>query len=101
MGVDGVNQVLWSLLFFVLVVSLLGGAIAAMVHLVARVHAPAWVIVLVAVPMVLLPVLTAPIYWLVIAATRVSRTARSVETVRPPTADTPAWPPPAPGSRFI
>ena len=64
--------VLEMLLWYVLVAVWILGSIAAIVHLVVRVHAPTWVVVLVAVGMVVVPVIPVVVYWTVIAARHTS-----------------------------
>lgn len=90
------SQVFWSFLYFVALAVWIGGSIAALVHLVTRIHADAWLIVLVAAALFLLPVLTVIVYWLVIAGLRLTRGPRSADA-RP--AKDPSWPPPPPPVR--
>lgn len=70
-------HVFWSFLYFLLFAVWIGGSIAALVHLVTRVHADAWLIVLVAAALLLLPVITVIVYWSVIAGLRLSREPRA------------------------
>ena len=93
------SQVFWSFLYFLAFALWIGGSIGAVVHLVTRVHADAWLIVLVAVALVLLPVITVLVYWLVIASLRLIRGRRQPTSARVrPATDLP-WPPPPPPAR--
>jgi len=95
------SQVFWSLLWFAFLVAWIGGAIAAMVHLVRRVRAPAWVLVPMGVALFVLPLVTVALYWLVIAILRPGRPGRPERPAHAPMGDAPAWPPPAPDSRGV
>ena len=78
------------LLWYALLAAWIVGAIATMVHLVKRVHASAWVLVPVAVALLVLPVITVAVYWLVVAVRRVSRPKQASGPGHAPTADAPA-----------
>lgn len=57
-------------LWYVLMAVWIFGTIAAIVHLVVRVHARAWVVVLVAAAMIVVPVIPVVAYWAVVAGRR-------------------------------
>ena len=71
---------LWYLLMAVWIV----GTIAAIVHLVVRVHAPTWAVVLVAAVMIVVPVIPVVVYWVVIAGRRTMRPPNAPLTSPPP-----------------
>lgn len=75
-------------LWYVLMAAWIFGTIAAIVHLVVRVHAPTWVVVLVAVGMIVVPVIPVVVYWAVIAARRTSRPAAPPLASSPPNLST-------------
>jgi hypothetical protein len=98
-----VSQVYWSFLWFAFVALWIGGTVAAIVHLVRRVHAPIWVIVLVVSVVLLIPFLTVALYWLVVAIVHMSRRkgptepARALDSApRPSDGLPPPWPAPPP-----
>ena len=76
------EMMLWYLLMAVWIF----GTIAAIVHLVVKVHAPTWAIVLLAAAMIVVPVIPVIAYWAVVAGRRRMH----------PTAAPLAPPPPAP-----
>ncbi len=80
MRLGALEMFLWYVLMAVWIV----GTIAAIVHLVVRVHAPTWAVVLVAAVMIVVPVIPVVVYWVVIAGRR---------TMRPPTAPLTSPPP--------
>ena len=71
-------------LWYVLMAVWIFGTIAAIVHLVVRVHARAWVVVLVAAAMIVVPVIPVVIYWVVVASRRPSRPAATPLASPPP-----------------
>ena len=76
------EMMLWYLLMAVWIF----GTIAAIVHLVVKVHAPTWAVVLIAAAMIVVPVIPVIVYWAVVAGRRRMH----------PTAAPLAPPPPAP-----
>jgi hypothetical protein len=71
-------------LWYVLMAVWIFGMIAAIVHLVVRVHAPTWAVVLAAVAMIVVPVIPVVIYWAVIAGRRMIRPAAAPLASPPP-----------------
>ena len=91
------SQIYWSFFYFAVLVLWIGGAIAAIVRLSRRDHAPVWAIVLIAIAMFVLPVVTA-VYWLVAAVLRLSRGGQQRTDASPASTAAAAWPPPTAGA---
>ena len=91
------SQIYWSFFYFAVLVLWIGGAIAAIVRLSRRDHAPVWAIVLIAIAMFVLPVVTA-VYWLVAAVLRLSGGGQRADESPASTNGGGAWPPPNAGA---
>jgi hypothetical protein len=88
------SQVFWSFLYFFVFALWIAGAVGAIVHLATSGRAPVWVIVLVSLGLLLVPVLSVVIYWLVVAARRIGARGPSAGPSQPADGRGDAWPPP-------
>jgi hypothetical protein len=91
------SQALAVILVCVLLAAWLGGAIAAMVHVVTRVRAPAWVVVPMAVSMLVFPLMVA-VYWVGIALIGARRKSRVPTAAVTTTSQDSGWPAPTASS---